>query len=164
MDSHLNRIKTEVYDKCSLEISHFKKEREGAEYSACQFELNGSKVICRTSKITPKKVGQFVTFWKRSTEGITEPFKESDQIDFYVINATSKNRFGQFVFPKSVLIEKGILSTETKDGKRGFRVYPVWDEAQNKQAIKTQKWQLKYFFEMNLSTDLTKVSELYETQ
>jgi hypothetical protein len=163
MDSNLNQIKTEVYDKCSLEISGFKKELEGTEYNACQFELNGMKIICRSSKITPKKVGQFVTFWKRNKKGITEPFKETDQIDFYVINVNSENNFGQFVFPKSVLIKKGIISTEIKDGKRGFRVYPKWDKAQNKQAVKTQKWQLNYFFEINPSIDLIKASELYET-
>lgn len=161
MDSNLNQIKAEVYDKCSLEISSFKKELEGTEYNACQFELNGMKIISRSSKITPKKIGQFVTFWRRNKEGITEPFDENDQIDFYIINAKSENNLGQFVFPKSELINKGIISTETKDGKRGFRVYPKWDKAQNKQAKKTQKWQLNYFYEINSNTDYRKVNELY---
>jgi hypothetical protein len=129
-------------------------ELEGTEYDACQFELNGIKIINRSFKITQKKVGQFVTFWKRNKKGITEPFNKTYRIDFYVINVKTENNFGQFVFPKSELINKGIISTENKDGKRGFRVYPKWDNAQNKQAKKTQEWQLKYFYEINNLTDL----------
>ena len=164
MNGILNQIKTEVYDQSSLKVSAFKKDLEGSEYDACQFELNGKKIICRSSKITPKKVGQFVTFWKRNKEGVTEPYSETDPIDFYVVNVKSKNRLGQFVIPKSELINKGIISTERKDGKRGFRVYPKWDKAQNKQAEETQKWQLDYFYEINESTDLIKVLELYEAK
>jgi len=161
MNSNLNQIKTEVYDKCSLEISDFKTESESKEYDACQFELNEMKIICRSSKTTPKKVGQFVTFWKRNEKGITEPYSETDQIDFYVINAKVENNFGQFVFPKSELINRGIISTDRKDGKRGFRIYPKWDKAQNKQAEKTQKWQLNYFYEIGSTTDFKRVNELY---
>lgn len=164
MDSDLNQIKTEVYDKCSLKISNFKNELESKEYNACRFELNGRNILSRDAKITPKKVGQFVTFWKRNGNGIIEPFYESDRIDFYVVNVKTENDFGQFVFPKSVLIKKGIISTEKKEGKRAFRVYPKWDVPKNKQAELTQNWQLNYFYEINKSIDLKKVSELYETE
>ncbi len=150
-----------IYDRCSLAISNYFNELEGEEYDACQFELNGMKIICRTSKITPKKVGQFVTFWKRNKHGVTAPYSEKDKIDFYVINVKSENRFGQFVIPKTELINKGIIRTEPQDGKRGFRVYPIWDEPRNKQAKKTQAWQLNYFYEINSTTDLKRVNELY---
>ena len=73
------------------------------------------------------------------------------------------NQLGQFVFPKSVLIAKGIISTTTKEGKRGFRVYPSWDVAKSKQAIKTQQWQLDYFWILNEDTDLGKVKALYSS-
>lgn len=162
MNSNLKKIDREIYAQCSLQISDLKKEPEGKEYDACQFKLNGMNIICRSSKITPKKIGQFVTFWKRNNNGITEPFNENDEIDYYVINVNSENNLGQFVFPKSELINKGIIATKLKDGKRGFRVYPIWDKAENKQAKKTQKWQLNYFYEINNSTDLNKVSELYK--
>ena len=141
MDKNLNQIKAKIYDKCSLEISDFRIETESREYKACQFQLNGLHIICRNAKITPKKVGQFVTCWKRNTKGITEPYSEADRCDLYVINVQSGDNIGQFVFPKSVLIEKGIISTDKKDGKRGFRVYPSWDTAISAQAVKTQKWQ-----------------------
>ena len=161
MDKNLNHIKTEIYDKCSFEISDFKNESEGKEYNACQYKLNGLNILCRNAKITPKKVGQFVTCWKRNKSGITEPYSENDQIDFYVIIARTEKEFGQFVFPKSILIKKGIISTKNKDGKRGFRIYPKWDTATNKQAERTQEWQLNYFYQINSSTDLKKVTELY---
>lgn len=157
MDFNLNQIKTEIYDKCALEISNFKLEPESKEYDACQFELNGLHLICRNAKITPKKVGQFVTFWKRKGHGPIEPFEETDKVDFFAVNVRSENKFGQFLFPKSVLIKKGILSTKTKEGKRAFRVYPSWDIANSKQAERTQKWQLDYFYLIEDSTDLKRV-------
>ena len=161
MDKNLNQIKTEIYDKCSLEISDFKIEAESKEYNACRFQLNELNILSRNAKITQKKVGQFVTFWKRNENGQIEPFDENDQIDFYTVNVRTENEFGQFVFPKSVLIKKGIISTEKKEGKRAFRVYPNWDIPKSKQAERTQKWQLNYFYQINGSTDLQKVTELY---
>lgn len=107
--------------------------------------MNNTFVHSRLSKITPKKIGQFVTFWTRNKNGITEPFKEEDNFDFLIINVNYENRCGQFVFPKSTLIKQGIISTITKEGKRGFRVYPIWDITESKQAIRTQKWQLNFF-------------------
>lgn len=110
MDHNLTQIKTEVYDKCALEISGYKLEPESKEYDACPFKLNGRKVISRNARITPKKVGQFVTFWKRNENGPIEPLNETDQIDFNTVNVRTENELGQFVFPKSVLIKKGIIS------------------------------------------------------
>lgn len=161
MDKNLNQIKTDIYDKCSLDISDFKTEAESKEYNACRFKLNELNILSRSAKITPKKAGQFVTFWKRNENGSIEPFNENDLIDFYTVNVRTENKFGQFVFPKSVLIKKGILSTEKKEGKRAFRVYPNWDTVQSKQARRTQNWQLNYFYQISYSTDLQKVIELY---
>lgn len=162
MNSNLNQIKTEIYDKCSMKVSGFEAETESKEYNACRFQLNGLNILSRNAKITPKKVGQFVTFWKRNGNGPIEPFNENDPIDFYTINVRTENEFGQFVFPKSVLIKKGIISTEKKEGKRAFRVYPNWDTVKSKQAEQTQKWQQNYFYQINSSTDLKKVTELYK--
>ncbi|NLR93814.1 MepB family protein [Flammeovirga agarivorans] len=161
MNENLTHIKLAIYDKCSFTISNYHEEAEGKEYEACQFDLDGKKIINRSAKITPKKVGQFVTFWRRDINGITTPFKENDSIDFFTVNVRKENHFGQFVFPKSVLIQKGILSTKNKDGKRGFRVYPKWDVTLNQQAKKTQSWQLKYFYEINSSTILEDVVRLF---
>jgi len=156
------RIKKEIYDKCSFYISDLKLEPESKEYDACRFTLNGLSILSRSAKITPKKIGQFVTFWKRNGSGPIEPFSENDEIDFYVVNVQTKNELGQFVFPKSELIKKGIISTNKKEGKRAFRVYPSWVKTKNKQAERTQNWQLDYFYEINDSTNYHKVSELYQ--
>lgn len=162
MDISLDPVVKKVYDKCNLEISLFSQEVESKEYAASQFMLNGQNVISRTAKVTPKKLGQFVTFWKRNQSGIIEPFNDTDPVDFYVIDVKTQNRFGQFVFPKSVLIDKGLISTSKKDGKRGFRVYPEWDVPNNQQAKRTQNWQLKYFYEINESINYTWVKKMFE--
>lgn len=150
-----------IYDTCDLKIASVFFDKESTAYHACKFKLNHKNIIFRSSKITPKKAGQFVTFWKRNKEGITEPFSENDAIDFYVINVQSENKTGQFVLPKSVLLEKGIISTSKKEGKRGFRVYPIWNKTISKQAIATQKWQLNYFFEIKEDLDFNFVKKLY---
>ncbi|MFK7775532.1 MAG: MepB family protein [Saprospiraceae bacterium] len=162
LNSELSTIKKIAYNHCSLLISDYKNDVEGKEYKACQFKLNELSIICRNGKITPKKIGQFVTFWKRNKNGITEPFKASDQFDFYLINVNKNHRLGQFIFPKSTLIKKGIISTSKKDGKRGFRVYPIWDTTNNQQAEKTQQWQLNYFVEYNDKVNLEFVKKLFE--
>lgn len=164
MDSNLNQLKAQVYDKCGLIITDYQVEKESKEYAACRYKLNGRAVISRNSKITPKKIGQFVCFWKRNPIGIIVPFEASENFDFYIVNARTPKEFGQFVFPKTVLIERGIISTSIKEGKRAFRVYPKWDIAKNKQAIRTQNWQLAYFYIINESTNFNKVAELYNTE
>lgn len=161
MDKNLKQIKEQIYDKCALKISNFQLELESKAYDACQFKLNRLNIVCRNAKTTPKKSGQFVTFWKRNGKGPIEPFSEKDQIDFFVVNARTTNEFGQFVFPKSILIKKGILSTSKKEGKRAFRVYPSWDKTKNKQAEQAQKWQLNHFYKIGEEIDLKKVADLY---
>lgn len=157
----LTRIKEIAYDRCSLSISELFVEPEGKEYAACRFTLTTLKIICRNAKITPKKNGQFVTFWRRNSNGVTEPYHEDDALDFYVITVTKENRIGQFVLPKAALIDHHILSTVQNTGKRGFRVYPDWDTPASQQAAKTQKWQTKYFIEIDSSTDLNAFRKLY---
>lgn len=72
-------------------------------------------------KLRLKKKGQFVTFWKRLEKGSIAPFSDTDPIDFYIVNVSKEKFFGQFVFPKSVLIEKGIITTERKE--KGLSVF-----------------------------------------
>lgn len=134
-----------VYDQCNFDFKNPKLNVESSEYAACTFELDGKKIQHRVSKITPTKNGQFVTIWKRNQDGITEPLDINDEIDFIIITARSGENLGQFIFPKSVLSEKGIITKNGKSGKRGIRVYPPWDKPESKQAEKTQNWQLDYF-------------------
>lgn len=158
----LLEIKDKVYDKCLLQITDFKVENESTDYDGCQFELNGVYVICRNAKITPKKNGQFVTFWRRNENRQTEPFNDADNFNYYIVNVRADNKLGQFVFPKSEMIKQGIVSSDSKVGKRAIRVYPPWDEAKSKQAENTQKWQIKYFYRIDYALDLEKVKKLYK--
>ena len=143
--SDLKMIKELVYDKCGFELANLNLNKESLEYAACSFELDGRTVEHRASKITPTKTGQFVTVWKRDQNGITAPFDSSEGIDFIVISSKSGNNIGQFIFPATVLADKGIISLNGKGGKRGIRVYPPWDTVTSKQAEKTQSWQSNYF-------------------
>ena len=161
--SDLKVVKELVYDKCGFDLTNLKQNLESVEYGAYSFNLNEKKVQHRVSKITPTKIGQFVTIWKRNKDGITEPFDILDDIDFIIITSKSGDNFGQFIFPKSVLADNGIITRNCKEGKRGIRVYPPWDIATNKQAIKTQSWQTKYFLTIknDNSTDLDLTKELF---
>lgn len=160
----MTEILTKVYDKCGLEITNFEIEKESQEYDACQFDLNGLKIISRSSKVTPKKAGQFVTFWKRNSKGPIEPFHEADTFDFFVVNSRTDSGLGQFVFPKSILIQKGIISTNIKEGKRAFRVYTHWDKGLNKTAERTLLWQKDYFFEVEEKLNLIQLRSFYFNQ
>lgn len=154
-----------VYDALGFECSQPHPEAESAEYSAYRFHLNGKNICYREAKITPTKTGQFVTLWKRNTVLKTiEPFDASDPIDYVIISVRKNELFGQFIFPKSVLLAKGLFSTAAKEGIRATRVYPPWDETTSKQAQKTQQWQLDYFYEIPLhsSIDLNRVKSLLE--
>jgi len=137
-----------VYDACNLKCSHPEAEAESTDYSAYRFLINDKSICYRIAKTTPTKNGQFVTLWKRNSSGIIEPFESSDAIDFVIVSVRKENNFGQFIFPKSVLLEKGIFSTPKKEGKRATRVYPSWDTTTSKQAQKTQEWQLNYFLDL----------------
>ncbi|MCD0473809.1 MepB family protein [Flavobacterium sp. EDS] len=134
-----------LYDTCNLECTQPIAEAESADYGAFTFNINKQAVIYRVAKITPTKVGQFVTLWKRSDKGPIAPFEITDAIDLFIVSTRNGSHFGQFIFPKSVLHQKGILSDDKKEGKRAIRVYPPWDSTTSKQAQKTQQWQLAYF-------------------
>jgi hypothetical protein len=129
--------------------SEYHDHLEAIEYSGCEYCLNNQRYIQRTAKVTPKKIGQFVTLWKRNSSGITVPFNAKDNFNYIVIICSQDKKLGRFLFPKNILIQKKIISNipEDCDGKRGFRVYPKWDMPTSKQAIETQNWQLEYFIE-----------------
>lgn len=152
-----------VYDPCHFKCSQPVLEAESAEYGACAFKLNHLSIKFRVAKITPTKAGQFVTLWKRIGNGPIQPYDVSDSIDFFVVSTRKNNHFGQFIFPKSVLCEQGVLSMNGKDGKRAMRVYPSWDNTLNRQAQKTQQWQMKFFLEIpqNNKVDITRAKMLY---
>lgn len=161
--SDLIIIQNLIYIPNGFEYSDPSFETESADYGACRFILNGLSILFRAAKITSTKTGQFVTLWKRTGKSPIQPFDLSDSIDLFVISVRKNDLLGQFVFPKSVLHEKGIVSKNRHGGKRAIRLYPAWDNLTSDQAKKTQNWQLKYFLEIpkNGPVDFARTKQLY---
>ncbi|WP_067844106.1 MepB family protein [Nocardia lijiangensis] len=153
-----------LFSHLGLEISAAVPETENAEYGAFVSSVGRGSVRFRVGKLTPTKVGLFVTVWKRAADGSTEPLAAEDSIDLLVITAREGRHFGQFVFPKAALVEHGIVSVAGRGGKRGFRVYPPWSATQNRQAMRSQKWQCDYFLELDdgEKVDLQRAQRLYD--
>ncbi|MCL9807536.1 MepB family protein [Flavobacterium amniphilum] len=143
----LTEINNTFFSPLNLELTEIKEEKESREYSAYTFRINKCSIVYRNAKITPTKAGQFVTIWKRNVEGITQPYENKDAFDFMIIETRLESKSGIFVFPKEILLQKDIILGGSNKGKRGMRIYPSWDNVTNKQAEKTQKWQLDYFLE-----------------
>lgn len=164
----LNYINDLIYESNNLTISEVIEEEQNSEYAAGQFKLfsttTNKTVRFRVAKVTPNKVGQFVTFWEKDDKGINQPFQYDEAPELLVITTFKNERhFGQFIFPKDILLKKGILKSDLIKGKMGMRVYPSWDLPTNKTAIHTQHWQLEYFFEVNQEEALSmqKILALY---
>jgi len=134
-----------VYDPNGFICSQPVAEAEGAEYGAHELTVDGLAVRFRAAKTTPTKVGQFVTVWQRSVQGPIRPFDADDPLDLIVVSCRDGHHFGQFVFPRDVLCERGVLSRGGVGGKRAFRVYPPWVTTTARQARSTQAWQVNHF-------------------
>lgn len=139
---------TLLYDALGLQTHLVKADAESLDYNAHTFKLNNAIVNYRAARITPTKVGQFVTLWKRTATGTIAPLDSTDAIDFFIVNVNAENKYGQFIFTKQALITHGILTHKNKEGKRALRVYPPWDLTVSPQAIKTQAWQTNYFIDL----------------
>ena len=60
-----------IYEPGCLKFANLINDVESQDYGACTFEVNKKIIKFRVAKVTPKKIGQFVTFWKRSSRRIT---------------------------------------------------------------------------------------------
>lgn len=146
-----------------LEVTSVEPEPDNAEYGAVLVRTSGSGsgvgdaagpvVRVRRGKVTPTKVGLFVTHWRRSDDGTTGPYDEHDEADVLLVtvaepqtseSSTHPSR-GVFVLDREALLAHGILARDSVGSKRGFRVYPPWSETAPGQATRTQRWQLDYF-------------------
>jgi hypothetical protein len=156
----LQQFEIWVSKTMGIPIRNLRQDPDCEEYCGYSFQLGLWNIKFRRAKITPKKVGQFVTLWKRNSEGKTVPFHEDDNFDFYVIAVDDEEKRAYFIFPQKILIEKQIVSTGNKEGKRGFRIYPVGTKTESKQAILTQSWQSKYFTDLTISSSADKILEI----
>lgn len=124
-------------------------DAESVEYGAHTFEVNGRNAVFRVARTTPKKAGQFVTLWQRTTpdgRGPIRPYDSSESVDLFMVSVRGDAALGLFVFPQDVLIARGVVSTGFIGGKRAIRVYPPDSEPTNKTAQSTQRWQLEHYF------------------
>ena len=152
-----------VFEPCGFDVENLRREPESAEYAAYAFTLSGIEGRFRVAKTTPTKTGQFVTFWARNPAGPIRPYDLADPVEFLIVCVRKGGHFGQFVFSKSMLRHRGVVSTNHIGGKRAFRVYPPWDAALNRQAQRSQDWQRDVFLDMSPDghIDLGRAKTLY---
>lgn len=149
--TYVNKI---FYEPNHLFIKDIREEVQNSDYGAGVFLLNLKSIRFRVAKITPTKIGQFVAFWEKDGDNKNQAFSYENATDLLVINTFTSTNFGQFVFPKDILLKHNILKTPATNGKMAIRVYPSWENPTSKQAIQTQKWQLEYFVEMKNKNSL----------
>ncbi len=151
----LSKIINEFISLSNLKITKEPlRELESVEYGACQFEIENKCIIFRVAKITPTKIGQFVTIWKRpSPSAEIAPFDFEDNFKFIMIIVYNEKHSGMFLFNKNILSKKGVISLHNKGGKRAIRVYPPWCNPDSKQAIYSQKWQCEYYLSLDRLTE-----------
>ena len=63
-----------IYKPSELILENLKIEDESEDYGAAEFTINHHSIKFRVGKITPTKIGQFVTFWKRIGKGPILPY------------------------------------------------------------------------------------------
>lgn len=159
--AYVNKI---VYEANQLPIKAIEQEKQNFKYSAGTFTICPTTIRFRVANTTPTKVGQFVAFWEKDENNNNQPYCYEDAPDLLVINTFEQdNKFGQFIFPKEILLQQNILSSSSTKGRMAMRVYPSWDHPTSHQAKETQKWQSTYFIDMSSSDTLPKnrITEMY---
>lgn len=146
---------------------------ESSKYEALVFSLDDKNIVYRKGKVTPDRPGAFLAVWQRpSLENLVGnkpiPLK-SNTLDYLFVQVKShssvttndslvkSSMYGMFIFPVSLLIDKGIVSSTNKRGKTGFRVFPPWSDDRgvdgtkvfSESGKKTQRWQLPYFLDID---------------
>uniref|UniRef100_UPI003F57AB48 MepB family protein n=1 Tax=Terribacillus aidingensis TaxID=586416 RepID=UPI003F57AB48 len=136
-------------------------EDHNKDYEGLLIEIENKTYRSRLAKATPKKRGYFVVFWEKDENNKNQPYSFSESPDKVIISIIDNDLRGQFIFPKSKLLEKGILSNETIKGKMAIRVYPSWERDLNNTAAQTQKWQQNFFIDLSNNLDQERLEDLY---
>lgn len=118
------------------------------QYEAIEIESSNGIFVSRLAQKTPNKKGFFFAIWKKDENNKNKPYEVKDIHNALIVNIVDVHRLGQFIFPKEVLLDKGILKSDISKGKMALRVYAPWETELNKTAIKTQQWQRDYFREI----------------
>ena len=136
-------------------------EEQNIDYEGATFCLNQRVYRTRLAKLTPKKKGYFVAAWEKDANGTNQAYQYEDSPNKLIVSVIDGEKCGQFIFPKSVLLAKGILKTATQKGKMAFRVYPNWVSDLNATAKKTQAWQSDYFIDGSNGFEAEKLKVMY---
>ena len=156
MTKHLQNMQSLDLVKELLQVNHsntsieIKTEPWNADYEAFRCELNGQTYMSRRAHKTPKKRGYFFAMWCKADDNNNRPYQDAEFPMFLVVNVIDGQRFGQFVFPREVLVKQHIISTTSHKGKMALRVYSTWEEDLNPSAAKTQHWQDMYFTNLTI--------------
>ena len=160
----LSYVCKKIYEPAGFVVQSMEEEKQNEKYGAGIFRLSATSIRFRVAKITPNKIGQFVAIWEKDDNNKNQPFSFDESPDFLVVTTFNNDEhFGQFIFPKTLLLEKGIVSGKHSKGKMGIRVYPDWDQPNNEQALNTKKWQEQYFVNFSEANDKTisRLKQLY---
>jgi len=155
----INRVETNVL---GMSVSGVTLEVQNSEYEGMTLQLGDHLVRARLAKKTPTKQGYFVVCWEKNCQNKNQPFTVENSPERLLVNITDGEQSGQFVFSKSILVRKSILSHDDVVGKMAFRVYPIWESNLNQTAKKTQDWQMPYFIDCSQSVlDKNKIAKLF---
>nr|WP_315117416.1 MepB family protein [uncultured Clostridium sp.] len=102
----ITELNNRIYNPNNLVIKNIHEEKQNPEYAGGIFQLNHRTIRFRMSKVTPNKVGQFVSFWEKDENMQNQAFSYELAPDLLVITCTTDNKLGQFIFPKKILLEK----------------------------------------------------------
>ena len=144
---------------------------ESSKYEALNFSLNGQRIVYRKGKVTSERPGAFLAVWQRphslDAKGNKPIPLTPGELDYLWIlvernsdtpeELEPRSKYGMFIFPLSLLIAKGIVSSVKNKGKTGFRVFPPWSQDRgisgtkvfSESGKKTQRWQIPFFVEID---------------
>lgn len=143
------------------QINLIETEPFNTEYESCNFYIGEQKYKSRRAKKTPNKKGYFVVFWTKDKNNKNRPYTWEETPEKLIVTVLDKDKKGQFIFPKEILLEKQIISKDNIKGKMAMRVYPSWEVELNKTAKRTQKWQNDYFIDFTSDVNEEKINKLY---
>ncbi|MEB7792166.1 MepB family protein [Enterococcus faecalis] len=151
----------ELLATISVKMTDLQLETQNSEYEGFTFIANNHTYRSRLAKITPKKVGYFVTFWEKDVSNKNQAYSYQESPDSVIITIIDGEKVGQFLFPKEILLQKSVLRYNDCPGKMAIRVYPTWVTGLNATARKTQKWQSQYFIDLSITIDSKTLKSLY---
>lgn len=164
MDDIINKLLFDINKLTKLINIEIKNKditlsKDNQNYDSCTFTIDNKIIEYRKGHVTPKKIGHFVSFWKRNNEGNCIPKDREDMFTILIINVTKKEELGNnyFIFPKKVLYENNIISKNNTGGKNGFRIYSPSEKTNNKTSEKTRQWQAFYYYHISDKSNNTDI-------